>query len=939
MSGAWGVQTEEIIEWASRYEAAAVLPELVRRLLLATVHVEHVEQFELLEIRTGAGVRLPGYDGIVAARAASPFCPQGVSAWELSTESDPKKKASRDIRKREKSSPAPIVPADATYVVVTARRFRDKHRWVNEQLRRGTWRGVKVIDADDLSMWLGQCPAVAHWFMAEQLGRPVFGWRDVRSWRRRWEQRTAPPLPGELVLIDRAPQIAELKRWLEGLEGAPGSVLRVRAEHRDEACLFIAVAVTVGVDEGARDSSSAWWSSIAARTLVVETKDAWQVASILDTSVPLILIPAFSEFDPGERSARHATVVPVDPSQGVASSMEIRIDEPLPWREMIEPLSQLFSSDEADRRARDSAGRLSTLQRSMKGLGAPAWVSDQPRADLVAMVLMGAWEPKRPGDRDVAKAFGVDPTELESLCVELTKVAEPPITREGRGWRWVSHADAWRVLCEKRSLSESELDRFREAAKIVLGEDDPKYELPKDERWYALARGKALKCSDMLRVGVAESLVRLALADSQLTASYHEPKGGPLVESVVGESLGPHWVRWASLSELLPVLAEAAPSAFLKALEASLDREDGAARLLHEEPKNALGHAPHTELLWALEILAWEATLMPRVANTLAELAERDPGGNFSNRPERSLRALFDLFAPQTLAEEPARREQLEVLAKDERRSRTSWTMMLGLLQTAKGGGGLPQSHRPGFRPWPVPTEPILPTWTSVHERAEHVLRFVLDAAGCDPMRWVELLADRYDLRLPERLADDMLEQLIERAVRIRDPKATVWRALRQRLDAAHRFKADTERPQRVERLRLAFDALMPSDPIVRALPLFTERLDLREAQDDFLRQLAQREDWEQELERLVAEVAPEYGALAHALGRSPMAIEVERKLLHDVPASPWDGLIEGFVRCRRHLSGFEWFARTARSVRGRVFLVRGHVSSIAVGPDVARSK
>jgi hypothetical protein len=65
-------------------------------------------------MRTGAGVREPGYDGIVVARAASPFCPQGVSAWELSTESDPKRKATSDIRKREKSSPAPIVPADAT---------------------------------------------------------------------------------------------------------------------------------------------------------------------------------------------------------------------------------------------------------------------------------------------------------------------------------------------------------------------------------------------------------------------------------------------------------------------------------------------------------------------------------------------------------------------------------------------------------------------------------------------------------------------------------------------------------------------------------------------------------------------------------------------------------------------------------------------------------
>jgi hypothetical protein len=72
-----------------------------------------------------------------------------VSAWELSTQCDPKRKATSDIRTREKESPASITPANAAYVAVPAQRFGDEHRW------------VRVIDADDLSMSPGQCPAVA----------------------------------------------------------------------------------------------------------------------------------------------------------------------------------------------------------------------------------------------------------------------------------------------------------------------------------------------------------------------------------------------------------------------------------------------------------------------------------------------------------------------------------------------------------------------------------------------------------------------------------------------------------------------------------------------------------------------------------------------------------------------------------------------------------
>ena len=51
MAAVWGPRAEEIIEWASRYEAAAVLPDLVRRLLLATAHVEHVDDVRAREAR------------------------------------------------------------------------------------------------------------------------------------------------------------------------------------------------------------------------------------------------------------------------------------------------------------------------------------------------------------------------------------------------------------------------------------------------------------------------------------------------------------------------------------------------------------------------------------------------------------------------------------------------------------------------------------------------------------------------------------------------------------------------------------------------------------------------------------------------------------------------------------------------------------------------
>jgi hypothetical protein len=68
----------DIESWAQRRDAQAMLPELVRRLVLATTpHATRVS------FRSDEGVQLGGWDGVVVSTEATPFVPDGVSAWEL----------------------------------------------------------------------------------------------------------------------------------------------------------------------------------------------------------------------------------------------------------------------------------------------------------------------------------------------------------------------------------------------------------------------------------------------------------------------------------------------------------------------------------------------------------------------------------------------------------------------------------------------------------------------------------------------------------------------------------------------------------------------------------------------------------------------------------------------------------------------------------------
>ncbi len=109
----WSVSGDDIKTWAERYDAASVLPDLVRRLILATSSPDSIE------MRADGGVRLPDWDGQVTATEERPFCPIGTSRWELSVERCPKSKLDRDYTLRRSS-------ADAThsYVAVTIELLR-----------------------------------------------------------------------------------------------------------------------------------------------------------------------------------------------------------------------------------------------------------------------------------------------------------------------------------------------------------------------------------------------------------------------------------------------------------------------------------------------------------------------------------------------------------------------------------------------------------------------------------------------------------------------------------------------------------------------------------------------------------------------------------------------------------------------------------------------
>jgi len=192
------ISGQDLVQWADQYPAAATLPALVRRLLLATTPLASID------MRADSGTRLGGWDGEVMARRPTPWCPLGHSVWEVSVRDDVKTKLEEDFDKRMLKPDLPVDSRLVTYIAVAARRFDKKKAWAKEKAAKGRWADVRVYDVDDLASWLEQAPAVATWFASYALGRVTQDVRTVEEFLYEFSHFSQPPLPASVVLSGEA---------------------------------------------------------------------------------------------------------------------------------------------------------------------------------------------------------------------------------------------------------------------------------------------------------------------------------------------------------------------------------------------------------------------------------------------------------------------------------------------------------------------------------------------------------------------------------------------------------------------------------------------------------------------------------------------------------------------------------------------------------------
>jgi len=801
---------KDIELWADRRDAQGTLPKLIRRLILATA-----KRVVEIQFRSDEGIQLGGWDGIAHVLDSNAHVPEGFSGWELSAERSVRGKAD-DVYTKRSAEPLDLDTKDTTFIFVTPRRWANKEEWAGEKRQKGIWKYVRAYDAENIETWLEQALAVHLWFSIK-IGKHPLGVTDLDHFWDAWSGATKPPLSFDLVTAGRDNEIPKIHHWLR----SEPSVLGLKADTREEAIAYFTASLSSMKEEEKE--------LVLSRAIIVEDAAAWDLLALGDN--PLILIPTFSDRSKVASTIAkgHHILIPLDRS-------ESDIGNPLSisrlHRKEAEKALTAMSLPEAQVRylaalARRSLGALRRKLAINSTILTPEWSKPENAGSLLSPLLAGGWDDEKIADQEAIKNLaGREYSELREILISWNYKPDPPVRLVKHTWMVAAREDAWHLLA--RYLIDNDFKQFESVTLSVLGEIDPCIELSVSQRLTASIRGVGLKHSGHLRVGLAETLALMATFSDlyPLSAMKGQDWADRIISKLLNQSKD--WHLWASLSPVLPLLAEASPDIFLEMVERDLSLPSPCLMSLFRDAKYEFGQdSPHTGLLWALEVLAWSPEYLSRTAVLLAKLARLDPGGCLTNRPINSLREIFLVWHPCTAANLDNQLKVLDAIRHKE--PQVAWDLLIKLL---------PSSHevatntaKPEYRNW-VPEEEISMTIGEVLKASNEIVRRLLDDVGTSGTRWQSLI-DVLD-QLPKAEFDTIVDYLSDmnlEGIPQRD-HLQIWEALRKLL-SHHLQHSDAKwalQQAAIERLKGCYVHFEPEDPILKRSWLFSSNCDFPEA-------------------------------------------------------------------------------------------------------------
>lgn len=611
------ITSTDLKQWADTKECQQLLPELIKKLIDASV-----SDIDKLSFPSGDATFIPGWDGIVESEEKIDLVLSGISLWECGTTKDVKSKIDDDLKKRDEN-PLGYDKSLSTFVFVTPRIWEGAEEW--KQNHGPGWKEVVIYTAVELERWIENTPSVGMW-LAEKLRKlPAGGYMCPETYWNRWAQGKSITLPYEIILPGREEVIGKVIEACKNKEA-----LFLQALTQNEGIAFAIASLMTSEDA----------DGLINRAIVVTDKNAYN--DLVEHYDNLIILTTLTDGVHYSTNRGHAVIVATTPADHKKGAITLPIIE----RERFVSTLVKVGIDEAKARklATDTTRDINIFRRRL-GIEEdnPKWAKSY--TELLPAILVGKWNETCEGDKEIlASLAGMEYEQYELKLQAHLSEEDTPLILISNTWRIRSPYEAIEVLLNAKAISRLLLAKYRTICLNLIQDDDPNALEELNDNGFRFREFKQ-KYSNVIKEGVFQNLCLLSILD--------DPENGEMqqwVDETISLMLN-DWdlQRFLSNRLFLTSLAEASPNSFLSFIE-NLSQE--MIDIVFKPQKQLVSLSEwkiyYTELLFSLEMLAWEEEYLNRVVRLLLRFSEYDNESNYVNRPDNSLYNIYRFFLPQT---------------------------------------------------------------------------------------------------------------------------------------------------------------------------------------------------------------------------------------------------------------------------------------------------
>ena len=625
------ITSTHLKQWADTKECQSLLPELMRRLVYASV-----KQLDRLYFPSGDSVHLQGWDGVVSCQEPIDIVPEGESLWECGANKDIQAKANNDLTKRV-ANPLGHRKSDSTFVFVTPREWAGADSWI--AANQSGWKKLVVYTAVELEAWIERCPAVGVWLADKLHILNAGGYQLPDVFWMQWASGDQYTLPYQIVTAGRNQAIDKvLKACINP------SILEIQALTQSEALAFVIASIAT--------CSNA--DMLAAKTIVVTDKNTFD--DLVCHYENLVIITTLRDNMSYALSRNHTVICAVTPEDQVSTAEKLPRVEREGFIKAIKECG--FNSVQARKIATDTARDLNVVRRRLKiDKLRPEWANCDSISALLPIILLGQWDENVSGDLGlVEKLSGKTYADYIKILQRFRFMPDSPIAYVGTIWHLKSPMDA--MSYASAYITDGDLAKLKEICKLLIADDDPEAEDKVTSDEWKMWQFKQ-QFSSNVKKGTYQSLILLSLINDE-SESRNIWVDGLVQELLNGWTLQ----RFLSNRTYFTLLAEASPESFLGFLEKT---EKDTYDVIFTPQKSNVGltgwNIYYTEILFALEMLAWDEDYIYRVTSLLLQFSTYKNDSNYENKPTNSLADIFRFQLPQTFAKFENKMEVLTSLS------------------------------------------------------------------------------------------------------------------------------------------------------------------------------------------------------------------------------------------------------------------------------------